>query len=168
MLATTSVPTARAASSMRDDDIGPKTEGDGAVSVDEIISQVPNLPKDVIRRAIEELGAVYLMYWKRDGDTLRVAADYEVPSSVTSSARSRPSRIHAARQSFLLRPPPSRCAARPRKSSTATPSSTTSVMKGAAFMSASSAASGSIHCAGTHAMAIWERKMDEQDSRQSE
>ena len=46
--------------------------------------------------------------------------------------------------------------------------SRTSVMKGAAFISKSSAASGSIHCAGAHAMAICGRKMDEHERRQSE
>ena len=33
-----------------------------------------------MRRAFEELGALYVIFWSRDGERYRVAADYEVPS----------------------------------------------------------------------------------------
>ena len=49
--------------------------------------QVPTLPKDVMRKAFEELGALYLIYWRQDGSVFRVAADYEVPSSINSRLR---------------------------------------------------------------------------------
>ena len=51
--------------------------------------QVPTLPKEVMRRAFEELGALYVIYWARDGERYRVAADYEVPSSVNARLRRR-------------------------------------------------------------------------------
>jgi predicted membrane chloride channel (bestrophin family) len=51
--------------------------------------EVPTLPKDVMRKAFEELGALYLIYWRQDGSVFRVAADYEVPSSVNSRLRRR-------------------------------------------------------------------------------
>ena len=51
--------------------------------------EVPTLPKDVLRKAFEELGALYTIYWRQDGDIFRVAADYEVPSSVNKRLRRR-------------------------------------------------------------------------------
>ena len=48
---------------------------------------MPTLPKDVMRKAFEELGALYLIYWRQDGSVFRVAADYEVPSSINSRLR---------------------------------------------------------------------------------
>ena len=53
------------------------------------IPEVPTLPKDVLRKAFEELGALYAIYWRQDGDVFRVAADYEVPSSVNKRLRRR-------------------------------------------------------------------------------
>jgi predicted membrane chloride channel (bestrophin family) len=50
---------------------------------------VPTLPKTVMRKAFEELGALYLIYWRQDGDSFRVAADYEVASSVNARLRRR-------------------------------------------------------------------------------
>ena len=51
--------------------------------------QVPTLPKGVLRKAFEELGALYAIYWRQDGGIFRVAADYEVPSSVNKRLRRR-------------------------------------------------------------------------------
>ena len=39
--------------------------------------QVPTLPKDVMRKAFEELGALYLIYWRQDGSTPPAA--YRLP-----------------------------------------------------------------------------------------
>ena len=50
---------------------------------------VPTLPKKVIRHAFEELGALYVLFWQKQGDVYRVAADYEVPASINSRVRRR-------------------------------------------------------------------------------
>jgi predicted membrane chloride channel (bestrophin family) len=49
----------------------------------------PVMPKEVMRAAFEELGALYVIYWAKDGKVFRVAADYEVPTSINSRLRRR-------------------------------------------------------------------------------
>lgn len=51
--------------------------------------QVPTLPKEAMRAAFEELGALYVLYWAPDGNVFRVVADYEVPSSINARLRRR-------------------------------------------------------------------------------
>jgi len=45
------------------------------------IPKAPNMPKQDLRKAFEDLGALYVLYWKADfvSNTLRVIADYENP-----------------------------------------------------------------------------------------
>ena len=43
------------------------------------IPRAPTMPKAQLRKAFEDLGALYAMYWRQDGDELRVIADYENP-----------------------------------------------------------------------------------------
>ena len=62
---------------------------------------VPVLPKKVMRHAFEELGALYVLFWEKQGDVYRVAADYEVAASINSRVRRRSdgqSFISASRQ----------------------------------------------------------------------
>jgi hypothetical protein len=43
------------------------------------LPRAPNMPKPQLRKAFEDLGALYAMYWKLEGNHLRVIADYENP-----------------------------------------------------------------------------------------
>ena len=43
--------------------------------------QVPTLPKDVMRKAFEELGALYLIYWRQDGSTPPAACRLRIASA---------------------------------------------------------------------------------------
>ena len=47
------------------------------------IPPAPTIPKAQLRRAFEDLGALYAMYWEEDGGMLRVVADYENPRDAT-------------------------------------------------------------------------------------
>lgn len=49
----------------------------------------PIIPKAVTRRAFEEIGALYVLFWKSDGENFRVNADYETPASVAARLRRR-------------------------------------------------------------------------------
>ena len=49
----------------------------------------PTLPKEVMRRAFEELGALYMLYWARDGNTYRVEGSYEGEASYNARRRRR-------------------------------------------------------------------------------
>jgi len=43
------------------------------------IPDAPTIPKKELRKAFEELGALYALYWELDGDKFRVAGEYENP-----------------------------------------------------------------------------------------
>ena len=43
------------------------------------IPEAPSIPKQTLRRAFEDLGALYAMVWERNGNDLTVIADYENP-----------------------------------------------------------------------------------------
>ena len=46
------------------------------------IPSAPLIPKQNLRQAFEDLGALYAIYWKVDGTSLNVAAEYENPNDV--------------------------------------------------------------------------------------
>jgi len=45
----------------------------------ETAPECPDLPKDEMRRAFEELGAVYVLFWQLRGENFVVTADYVIP-----------------------------------------------------------------------------------------
>jgi len=49
----------------------------------EDVPRAPLMPKAPLRKAFEDLGALYALFWKLDGDKFTVAADYENPRDVS-------------------------------------------------------------------------------------
>lgn len=45
----------------------------------EAMPDCPDLPKDEMRKAFEELGAVYVLFWQLRGENFAVTADYVIP-----------------------------------------------------------------------------------------
>merc|ERR1719440_1708047 len=67
------------------------------------VPKVPVLPKAVMRRAFEELGALYVLHWAEETPgEFSVSADYEVPSSVNSRLRRRGDAVSFVSQSRAL------------------------------------------------------------------
>lgn len=77
------------------------------------IPQAPSMPKMALRKAFEELGALYAMLWRLEGDTLRVIGHFEAPRE-----KARQKQMRGDGESFVgisrtvrRRPPP--CASTP-------------------------------------------------------
>lgn len=56
--------------------------GTTCTSVWQGVPPAPSMPKRVLRKAFEELGALYAIYWAREGDDFNVQASYENPTDV--------------------------------------------------------------------------------------